>query len=235
MLGPHPRREDRSAPPHPDGCRRQRVEPCREKHPGRRRRRCQAPGRTGKHPMSCETARSQTAERGKRIRRTGKNRNGSELEDPRPTFPSADLLQVVGAHQPDESRRREAFLQGRQSIRRVTAAERGLDIRNPDMRMLRDGGGLRQPFRERRHARDRLQRVLRRDQPPDLVQVQMLQRQIADVQMAAMGRVERPAQQADLAGPAIAQARRQRQRAGCTPPGRMGNGQGRICPVPRTR
>lgn len=101
--------------------------------------------------------------------------------------------------------------------------------------MLRDAGRLREPFRERRHALDRLQWVLRRNQPPDLIEIQMLQCQIADVQMAAMGRVERPAQQTDLACPAIAQAGRQAQRAGGTPPGRMGDVQGLICPVPRTR
>jgi hypothetical protein len=35
---------------------------------------------------------------------------------------------------------------------------------------------------------------LRRDQPPDLVQVEEFERQLADVQMPAMGRIERAAQ-----------------------------------------
>ena len=101
--------------------------------------------------------------------------------------------------------------------------------------MLRDGGGLGQSFRQRRHAPDRFQRVLRRNQPPDLVEIQMLQRQIADVHMAAMGRVERPAQEPDLAAPPVAQARCQGQGTGGAPPDRMGRAQGLICPVPRTR
>ncbi|GGF12295.1 hypothetical protein GCM10011611_17380 [Aliidongia dinghuensis] len=103
------------------------------------------------------------------------------------------------------------------------------------MRMLRDLSGLGEPLVERRHALDRLQRILRRDEPPDLVELEMLQRQQADVAMAAVRRVEGAAQQPDLADTAVTQGRRQRERAGDRPAGRMGNVQGRICPVPRTR
>jgi len=64
---------------------------------------------------------------------------------------------------------------------------------------------------------------LRRDQPPDLVQVEEFERQFADVQVAAMGRVERTAQQSDAAMP-----------SGRRPDFRL-TAQGRTCPVPRTR
>src|SRR5262249_4971141 len=49
----------------------------------------------------------------------------------------------------------------------------------------------------RRHAAHRLQRVLRRDQPPDLVEVELLQGELADMKMPAMRRVERAAEEAD--------------------------------------
>jgi len=67
-----------------------------------------------------------------------------------------------------------------------------------------DLASLLQPQRERCHAGDRLQRVLRRDQPPHLVERKMPQREQAQMQVAAMGRVERAAQQPDSAMPADA-------------------------------
>ncbi len=66
------------------------------------------------------------------------------------------------------------------------------------------------------HGGDRLERVLRRHQPPDLIQGEAAQCQAADVQMAFMGRIEGAAQEPDG-------------EAGCGP-----HRQGRICPVPRT-
>jgi hypothetical protein len=65
----------------------------------------------------------------------------------------------------------------------------------------RDTPGRFQPYRERGHAGNRLQRVLRRDEPPNLVEVEVFERQKAEVQMAAMGRIERAAQQPDAAMP----------------------------------
>src|SRR5947209_5081110 len=67
------------------------------------------------------------------------------------------------------------------------------------------------------------QPALRRDQPPDLVEIEAFERQRADVQMAAMGRVERAAQEPDAA---VLPGRR---------PGFGLSAQGRTCPVPRTK
>jgi hypothetical protein len=47
------------------------------------------------------------------------------------------------------------------------------------------------------HAGGCLQRILRRDQPPDLVEAEALQRLAADMQMALMGGIEGAAEQAD--------------------------------------
>ena len=83
--------------------------------------------------------------------------------------------------------------------------------------------GLLQPKGERRHPGDRLQRVLRRNQPPYFVEREVLEGQQAQMQMPAMGGIERAAQQPDAAMPA---------RARPTP---AGGAQGRTCPLPRTR
>jgi hypothetical protein len=83
--------------------------------------------------------------------------------------------------------------------------------------------GLFQPNREGRHAVYRLQRVLWRDEPPDLVEAEVFEREQADVQMPAMGRVERATQQPD---PAVPEGARRI----------LGEAaQGRTCPLPRTR
>ena len=67
--------------------------------------------------------------------------------------------------------------------------------------------------RERGHAVGLFQRVLRRDEPPYLVEVEVAQRQPADMQVTTMRGVERTAEQPDAAM----------------------RGQGRTWPVPRTR
>src|SRR4029453_8714804 len=56
-----------------------------------------------------------------------------------------------------------------------------------------DGGG------QRLHAVVGLERVLRRDQPPDFVQAEPLQRLEADMAMALVRGIERAAQKADAA------------------------------------
>src|SRR5262249_22518976 len=84
-----------------------------------------------------------------------------------------------------------------------------------------DPSRLLQPIGERSHAGSRLQRVLRRDQPPHLVEVEVFEGKPAQMQMAAMGGVERTAQQPNPAMAARSAA--------------SGSAQGRTCPVPRTR
>src|SRR3984893_13162839 len=80
-----------------------------------------------------------------------------------------------------------------------------------------------QPNRERCHAGNRLQRVLWRDEPPHLVELEALQGEQAQMQMSAMGRVERTTQQADAAMPARSR------------PALTRGGQGRSRPLPRTK
>jgi hypothetical protein len=83
------------------------------------------------------------------------------------------------------------------------------------------------------HAAHRLQRVLRRDQPPDLVERELAQRELADVEVAAMRRVERPAEQADPARAASGKEAGQGEEGGAQAPP-VGLAQGRTWPLPRT-
>ena len=75
-----------------------------------------------------------------------------------------------------------------------------------------------EPNRKGRHAGDRLQRVLRRHQPPHLVEIEPFEGGQAQMQVTGVSRVERAAEQPDAAVPALADP-----------------AQGRTCPVPRTR
>src|SRR5437764_892599 len=93
---------------------------------------------------------------------------------------------------------REAATQGFERVGGIGAAELGLDAGDPNAVLTgRDFARLGEAVGEGSHTGGRLQRVLRRNEPPDLVEAETLQRQPADMQMAAMGRVERAAEKAD--------------------------------------
>ena len=50
------------------------------------------------------------------------------------------------------------------------------------------------------HGRGGLQGILRRDQPPDLIQTQFLDRQLRQMNMTGMGRVKRASQYSNPQG-----------------------------------
>lgn len=98
--------------------------------------------------------------------------------------------------------------------------------------MPRDSARAVEALCERCHASDVFQRILRRDQPPDLVEPELRQRQAADRAMAFVGRVEGAAQKSD------AKARRRQEaaeRGGQVSGAGQRSAQGRTWPVPRTR
>jgi hypothetical protein len=64
---------------------------------------------------------------------------------------------------------------------------------------------------------------LRRNEPPHLIEIEMPQRKAAQMQMAAMRRIERAAEDADAAVPTA------------LPAALDDAGQGRTWPLPRTR
>src|SRR5260221_5828258 len=147
-----------------------------------------------------------------------------------PSRPMADLSEIVRAHQPNEMGAGKAALERGDRIRRVAGAEPRLDVGDLDARILRQRRGRGEALGERRHAAHRLQRILRRDQPPDLIEREPSQRLAADMEMAAIGRVQRTAEEPDAAPAPIAERARERQDRAA----RLGFAQGRTWPSPRT-
>jgi len=118
-------------------------------------------------------------------------------EDRAPAPPARKLDEVVGTHQPYEALPRIEPLQCRDRIGGVARAEGGFERGDANARMPAIGARLLQTVAQRRHAGDGLERVLRRDQPPHLVEIEALQGFEADMAMAFMRRIEGPAEQAD--------------------------------------
>src|SRR3954453_15098290 len=104
--------------------------------------------------------------------------------------PIWDLREVVATHQPDKSDTRKTPAQDLERVGGIGCrAEPGLDVGDPDTAV--GGGdcrGMAQALVARGPADVRAQRVLRRPQPPDLIEIEPAQRQSADMQMPAMRR-----------------------------------------------
>ena len=111
----------------------------------------------------------------------------------------ADLREIVGAHEPHEARLRVTRLQCRERIGGEMRAKSGLEIKDPNAAIGADAPRAGDTCFQRRRALYRLQRILRRDQPPHLVEAEALQGFEADMAVARMRRVERAAEQADAA------------------------------------
>ncbi len=135
------------------------------------------------------------------------------------------LRQIVGAHQPDEAKSGKALFQLRQRIGGKARSKLRLEIGRLDAGMVRcEGSGRGEAVGERGHALHRLQRVLRRDEPPDLVEIEGAQRLEADMEVAAMCRVEGAADEADAPPLPPGEAGRKMEEA---TPGWVGVAQGR--------
>jgi hypothetical protein len=173
------------------------VHPCRRRH--RRHRPCSRFRRSISRKHACR-ARHQGSSR---IGWPGKNRNGNQPEDATPVLPLADLHEIVRSHQPDETILRKACPQESERVGRVRRAEPPLDVGDANARMPGDSCRRLQPFLQRRRVARVLQRVLRRQHPPDLVEAQPLQRQHGDVAMSLVRRVERAAEEPDPAPPKV--------------------------------
>ncbi len=120
--------------------------------------------------------------------------------DLRPAAPVVEAREVVRPHQPHEMHPAIARLQRLQRRRGIARAEPRLEVGHPHPGMPHDRPRRRQPPLQIRR-RIRLQRIARRDQPPDLIEPERLQRPLADMHMPRMRRIERPAQKSDpLAG-----------------------------------
>src|SRR5579872_2167946 len=198
-----------------------RVEHRPQENPRRRFGAGELPRRGGGQTVTGKAMGGQRGQSPSTIRRARKDRNGERRKNFAPAAPMTDLRQIVRAHQPDESGARKARLQGPQRVTREGRTEPAFDVQDTDARVADRGACVGQPPRRRRHVFGRLERILRRHQPPHLVEPEPPQRLKAQLYVAAMGRIERAAEQADAARRRMADAER-------------GERQGRTWPSPRT-
>ena len=126
-----------------------------------------------------------------------KNRNGHGLEDLGPALPGRQLQQIVRAHQPDEIMLRMKPFEGAERIDRIARAEAAFDVADANSWMPRRGGRGRHAQSKVGHVGTGLEWVLRRYQPPDLIEGQPFQGQYANMAMPGVRRSERAAQKAD--------------------------------------
>lgn len=220
-------KSSRPRPDRADSCRRLAVKTATHENPSRR---CFIRKLAGAFRASAKPVKSACSLRKQspgRIRRTVENRNGKRPEQGRPVPPFGELGQIVGAHQPNETRLRDAPAQGENRLDRVTSAERALDGRGADGGPAGHRRRTRQARIERRHARIRFEGVLGRNEPPNGIQPEMCDGQKGDVPVTGVGRIERPAHQTDARPPPTG-----RQQAREVAVKRAGFAQGRVCPLP---
>jgi hypothetical protein len=79
-------------------------------------------------------------------------------------------------------------------LRRIGGTQSLFDIGDVNIRVPYQVLGFENPLFEGCHTVRRFQGILRRNHPPYFVELQQLQRQQADMEMAFMGGVKRPAQ-----------------------------------------
>jgi hypothetical protein len=144
-----------------------------------------------------------------------------------PSAPARQLLQVVGAHQPDEPSSGKLPQQTAQRIDGIARAEHCLDRAGNDTAPIGEAARGCQPLIEWRHAPLCLQRIARRHQQPDLIEPQTTPCHVDNVAMSRVRRIERTTEKADAHAPSVAEAR-----DWLMPQRRV---QGRTCPVPVTR
>ena len=213
-------------------CRRRGMQRTMNNHPGGRLA-AREPWRSAfRQSLACESFRRLNHTGITRVRPAVDHRNGYRPEERGPEPPRRERRQVVGADDPDQPMPPKASLEPGDRIDRVASAEAALYIAHVESAVSRRGPRGGEALVERRHPGPGLERILRRDQPPDLVQAQALERQQADVAVALMGGIEGAAEQADLAPrrPRARSAFRYRPRP--SPAHRHESGQGRTCPLP---
>jgi len=120
------------------------------------------------------------------------------------TLPLVKPGQTVRPHQPAEMVPRTAPPKLTQGVEGSRLTKSGLGRDHPDMAAMGNQMARAvQPGAKRRHLMAVLQRVLRADEPPDLVQAQLPPRHITQMQVTFMCRVEGSAEQADSKLPPV--------------------------------
>src|SRR6187401_3361332 len=101
------------------------------------------------------------------------------------------LREIVGAHDPDEVHAGNAAAQMDDRVDSVSCADDSFETTDVDARIIGDlprGAGA---FGKAVQAAVLLERISRRQQPPDAIELQALQRKQADSAMRRVRRIER--------------------------------------------
>lgn len=107
-----------------------------------------------------------------------------------PGLPTVYLAKIIRPHQPDKTAGSIFLRQPGQGIGRIAGAEPAFDIGDDNSWMTGLGPGIGKTLRQRGHAGDGLERVLGRNQPPDLIKPKGRQGCQAEIAMAIMGGIE---------------------------------------------
>src|ERR1019366_2376818 len=150
--------------------------------------------------------------------------HGNKPRDAGPALPAIEDAKIIRPHQPNEMDAAAALLQKSDRLIRIGGADRGLDRRDFDARMMTDFSRRFDTHGERRQFPRVFQWIGGADKPPDAVEAQAPQREQAFGPMAVMRRIETAAEEANT------QARCKGRHFGVRQ-----KTQGRICPLPRTR
>lgn len=149
----------------------------------------------------CEHRRNTTCQRLVRIRFTVENGNGNEVEQHPPRSPCRQLQEIVRADQPYEIAVSVPF-QPFNRIHGILCADLLFQVRDTDFRMAGGDGPRRGHARRQiRHTGSGFQGILRRNQPPDLIQAKPPNGFQADRPVPLMGGIERPPKQTDPGAP----------------------------------
>jgi hypothetical protein len=114
-----------------------------------------------------------------------------------PLLPAVKTPQIVRAHDPDKSDTRASGQQPRYRIVGVSRLNDSFETCNVDARMTRERARRSDSVNKRCQAARIFERVAGRDQPPDTVQPEPLEREECGCKMSLVRRVESSAKQAD--------------------------------------
>src|SRR4051812_10951923 len=115
-----------------------------------------------------------------------------------PFAPFVKIRQGVTPKQPDEAVLRIATAEPSQGVDGEACTSASLEIADADPRVVRHRNGSGKAGFEWRHIPGALlERIARRNEPPDFIEVQGTKRLQADVPMPPVRRVERAAKEAD--------------------------------------
>ena len=105
--------------------------------------------------------------------------------------------QIVGAHDPNESDTRAALHQVGYRIVGVSRLNDSFEARNVDAGMMREGACRGDSLGQRRQAAGVLERISRRNEPPNAVKLETFQGKKGGPEMSLVRRVESSTKQAD--------------------------------------